>query len=72
MWFKSLIYDDAQARVKIIAAAPEQTFLEKAFLLHEIFIADGSVETDRKYRHHRELFTQFYSCHVASGTLFCQ
>ena len=35
----------------IITAIPEKTFLEKAFLLHEIFTGSGSKIADRKSRH---------------------
>jgi len=35
----------------IITAVPEKTFLEKAFLLHEIFTGSGSKIADRKSRH---------------------
>ena len=36
---------------KIITAVPEKTFLEKAFLLHEIFTGSGSMIANRKSRH---------------------
>jgi len=35
----------------IITAVPEKTFLEKAFLLHEIFTSNGSMVANRKSRH---------------------
>ena len=35
----------------IITIVPEKTFLEKAFLLHEIFTSGGSMKADRKSRH---------------------
>ena len=35
----------------IIVAVPEKTFLEKAFLLHEIFTGTSSMIADRKSRH---------------------
>jgi hypothetical protein len=35
----------------IIAALPEKTFLEKAFLLHEIFTGKGGMTADRRSRH---------------------
>jgi hypothetical protein len=43
--------DTSLVRSKIITAAPEKTFLEKAFLLHEIFTGGGSMLADRKSRH---------------------
>jgi len=35
----------------IITALPQKTFLEKAFLLHELFSTNGGVIADRKSRH---------------------
>jgi hypothetical protein len=35
----------------ITTTVPEKTFLEKAFLLHEIFTGTGSMSADRKSRH---------------------
>jgi hypothetical protein len=35
----------------IVTATPDKTFLEKAFLLHEIFTGKGSLLADRKSRH---------------------
>ncbi|HEY5571303.1 MAG TPA: nucleotidyl transferase AbiEii/AbiGii toxin family protein [Bacteroidales bacterium] len=37
--------------IEIITAVPEKTFLEKVFLLHEIFTAGGIMEANRKSRH---------------------
>lgn len=37
--------------VDIVTSVPEKTFLEKAFLLHEIFTAGGLMEANRKSRH---------------------
>jgi hypothetical protein len=53
---KSLISDNfdidtALVESEIITAVPEKTFLEKAFLLHEIFTGNGSMLADRKSRH---------------------
>lgn len=39
------------ADVDIISAVPEKTFLEKAFLLHELFTTDGCRIANRKSRH---------------------
>lgn len=39
------------AAVNIISAVPEKTFLEKAFLLHELFTTDGCHFANRKSRH---------------------
>lgn len=36
---------------EIITAVPAKTFLEKAFLLHEIFTGNGTMEANRKSRH---------------------
>jgi len=43
--------DTALVKSEIITAVPEKTFIEKAFLLHEIFTASGQMITDRKSRH---------------------
>ncbi|MDR3133321.1 MAG: nucleotidyl transferase AbiEii/AbiGii toxin family protein [Prevotellaceae bacterium] len=43
--------DTSVANTEIITAVPEKTFLEKAFLLHEIFTGNGSMLADRKSRH---------------------
>lgn len=53
---KSLISDHSSvsttvADVDIISAVPEKTFLEKAFLLHELFTTDGCRTANRKSRH---------------------
>lgn len=39
------------ADVDIITAVPEKTFLEKAFLLHELFTTDRCFHANRKSRH---------------------
>ena len=36
---------------QVIAAVAEKTFLEKAFLLHELFTTDGCLNANRKSRH---------------------
>lgn len=41
----------AFADVTITAAVPEKTFLEKAFLLHELFTTSGCHHANRKSRH---------------------
>jgi predicted nucleotidyltransferase component of viral defense system len=43
--------DTALVKSEIITAVPEKTFLEKAFLLHEIFTGSGLMLADRKSRH---------------------
>jgi predicted nucleotidyltransferase component of viral defense system len=53
---KSLISDNLNIDTtlinsKIITAVPEKTFLEKAFLLHEIFTGKGNMTAERKSRH---------------------
>lgn len=37
--------------IQVVAAVAEKTFLEKAFLLHELFITDGCRNANRKSRH---------------------
>lgn len=39
------------ADTKVKTAVPEKTFLEKAFLLHELFSVSNSVEARRRSRH---------------------
>ena len=53
---RSLISENLPVRtdvadVEVVTAVPAKTFLEKAFLLHEIFTDAGSMEADRKSRH---------------------
>jgi hypothetical protein len=43
--------DTSLVDAEIITAVPEKTFLEKAFLLHEIFTGGTSMLADRKSRH---------------------
>lgn len=43
--------DTSFADVSIISAVPEKTFLEKSFLLHELFTTDGCRHANRKSRH---------------------
>lgn len=45
------IIDTTFADVDIISAVPEKTFLEKAFLLHELFTTNGCRHANRKSRH---------------------
>lgn len=47
--FPNLISKDGD--VKITAAVAEKTFLEKAFLLHELFTTEGCKNANRKSRH---------------------
>ncbi len=53
---KSLVSDNttidtSMTDVDIVAAIPKKTFLEKAFLLHELFTTDGCRVANRKSRH---------------------
>lgn len=45
--------------VRVIAAVAEKTFLEKAFLLHELFTTDGCKNANRKSRHLYDLCKMF-------------
>ncbi|MDR2652598.1 MAG: nucleotidyl transferase AbiEii/AbiGii toxin family protein [Prevotellaceae bacterium] len=47
--------DTALVHSDIITAVPEKTFLEKAFLLHEIFTSGGNMRANRKSRHFYDL-----------------
>ena len=48
---KNSTIDTSVADVDIISAVPEKTFLEKAFLLHELFTTNGCRHANRKSRH---------------------
>lgn len=48
---KNSTIDTTFADVDIISAVPEKTFLEKVFLLHELFTTDGCRTANRKSRH---------------------
>lgn len=48
---KILDIETSLTKPDIITALPEKTFLEKAFLLHEIFSGYGQMTADRKSRH---------------------
>ena len=48
---KNSTIDTTVADVDIISAVPEKTFLEKAFLLHELFTTNDSRHANRKSRH---------------------
>ncbi|MCL2417618.1 MAG: nucleotidyl transferase AbiEii/AbiGii toxin family protein [Bacteroidales bacterium] len=43
--------DTSVINLEIITTVPEKTFLEKAFLLHEIFVGNGSKTANRRSRH---------------------
>ncbi len=43
--------DTSFVNAEIITAVPEKTFIEKAFLLHEIFTSNGKMLANRKSRH---------------------
>jgi len=48
---KNLPIDTTLVNSPIITAVPEKTFIEKAFLLHEIFTCGGRMLANRKSRH---------------------
>ena len=55
--FPNLASDDVE--IEIITAVAEKTFLEKAFLLHELFTTDGCRNANRKSRHMYDLHRMF-------------
>ena len=55
--FPHLVSKDSD--VPVIAAVAEKTFLEKAFLLHELFSTDGCKNANRKSRHLYDLCKMF-------------
>lgn len=52
----------------IIAAVPAKTFLEKAFLLHELFTTQGCAKANRKSRHLYDL-ERMMDCDFASTAI---
>ncbi len=54
--------------VKIPTAVPEKTFLEKAFLLHELFSTDAGTRVDRKSRHLYDL-EKMMDCDFAKSAI---
>ena len=49
--FRTTKIETSTRAVNIPTAVPEKTFLEKAFLLHELFSTDAGARVDRKSRH---------------------
>ena len=45
--------------IQVVAAVAEKTFLEKAFLLHELFMTEGCRNANRKSRHLYDLCKMF-------------
>lgn len=56
------------SKIQIIAAVAEKTFLEKAFLLHELFSTDGCRNANRKSRHLYDL-CKMYEAGVADKAI---
>jgi hypothetical protein len=54
--------------VNIPTAVPEKTFLEKAFLLHELFSTDAGTRVDRKSRHLYDL-ERMMDCDFAKSAI---
>ena len=54
--------------VNIPTAVPEKTFLEKAFLLHELFSTDAGARVDRKSRHLYDL-ERMMDCDFAKSAI---
>lgn len=54
--------------VNIPTAVPEKTFLEKAFLLHELFSTDAGAKVDRKSRHLYDL-ARMMDCDFAKSAI---
>lgn len=54
--------------VKIMAAIAEKTFLEKAFLLHELFTTEGCKNARRKSRHMYDL-CKMYESRIADAAI---
>lgn len=56
------------SEARIVAAVAEKTFLEKIFLLHELFTTDGCVKADRKSRHLYDIY-KMIECGIAERAL---
>lgn len=54
--------------IQIISAVPEKTFLEKAFLLHELFSTEGCRNANRKSRHMYDL-CKMYEAGIANKAI---
>lgn len=54
--------------IRIVAAVAEKTFLEKAFLLHELFSTDGCRNANRKSRHLYDL-CKMYRAGIATKAI---
>ena len=54
--------------VQLVAAVTEKTFLEKAFLLHELFTTNGCRNADRKSRHLYDL-CKMYEAGIADKAI---
>ncbi len=54
---------------EIISAAPEKTFIEKIFLLHELFTSKENMQSDRKSRHLYDI-VQMMDCDFAKPAIF--
>lgn len=64
--FPHLTSNDSE--IQIVAAVAEKTFLEKAFLLHELFSTDGSRNANRKSRHLYDL-CKMYEAGIADKAI---
>lgn len=60
--------DTLTHEVNIPTAVPEKTFLEKAFLLHELFSTDAGTRVDRKSRHLYDL-ERMMDCDFAKSAI---
>lgn len=54
--------------MNIPTAVPEKTFLEKAFLIHELFSTDAGAKVDRKSRHLYDL-ERMMDCDFAKAAI---
>ncbi len=60
--------DTSVQNVNIPTAVPEKTFLEKAFLIHELFSTDAGAKVDRKSRHLYDL-ERMMDCDFAKAAI---
>lgn len=64
----TMIETSSMQAVTIPTAVPEKTFLEKAYLLHELFSTDAGARVDRKSRHLYDL-ERMMDCNFAKSAI---
>lgn len=65
---QKLKFNTTISDVKIPTAVPEKTFIEKIFLLHELFSVESTADVDRKSRHLYDL-ERMMECDFANSAI---